>query len=129
MVKFLLAKQAFESHSAQTDVRDVLDQYRVGHSSILYRIKEIQSDLSLLVGKVQTNGRKMQESRTGLLERIQSFEKIQTDFDTKLDQNFGQLLALIENLSKTISDTNKQCSHCSSDDNTSLTTISSSVTN
>ena len=110
MIKFSLAKQAFESLRTQTDVRDVLEQYRIGHSSILYRIKEIQSDLSQIVGKVQTNGRRMHESRLGLSERMQSFERIQNNFDSKLDISIELLLAEIRRLSKT---DDKLCVRCS----------------
>ncbi|XP_054152682.1 potassium voltage-gated channel subfamily KQT member 5-like [Oppia nitens] len=95
MVQFLLAKQTFESHLQERDVRDVLEQYQTGHSSILYRIREIQSDLDVLVGKVQTNGKRMFESRAGLVDRIKRLETKHDELDEKLDRNFQLILAAI----------------------------------
>ncbi|CAG2171317.1 unnamed protein product, partial [Oppiella nova] len=95
MTKFMLAKRDFESHRQQTDIRDVLAQYQTGHSSILYRIKEIQSDLSLIVGKVHTNGAKMLESRTGLVDRIGRLERMHRELDRKLDVNFELILSTL----------------------------------
>ena len=91
----MLAKRDFESHRQQTDIRDVLAQYQTGHSSILYRIKEIQSDLSLIVGKVHTNGAKMLESRTGLVDRIGRLERMHRELDRKLDVNFELILSTL----------------------------------
>jgi potassium voltage-gated channel KQT-like subfamily protein len=89
MIKFLLAKQTFKSRLVQSDIKDVLEQYQIGHSSILYRIKEIQNDLDLLVGNVGHNSKRLQESKTSLISRIDKLEQINKDIDKKLDNQIA----------------------------------------
>jgi hypothetical protein len=85
----MLAKQTFKSRLAQSDIKDVLEQYRIGHSSILYRIKEIQNDLDSLVGNVGHNSKRMQESKINLISRIDRLEQINKDIEKKLDNQIA----------------------------------------
>ena len=86
MIKFLMAKQTFKSRLAQADIKDILEQYQIGHSNILYRIKEIQNDLDSLVENVGHNAKRMEESKTSLISR---FEQINKDIDKKLDNQIA----------------------------------------
>ncbi|CAG2113483.1 unnamed protein product, partial [Medioppia subpectinata] len=99
MVQFVLARQTWESLRQRPDIQDVLDQYQTGHSSLLYRIKEIQHDLNLIVGKVHTNGAKMVESKAGLIDRIERLERTHRDLDRKLDVNFELILSALNDRS------------------------------
>jgi hypothetical protein len=102
-----MAKQSFKSRLVQTDIKDVFEQYQIGHSSILYRIKEIQNDLDSLVENVEHNAKRMEESKTSLISRL---EQINKDIDKKLDNQIECIKNLIhfECLSNQSSnDTNK----------------------
>jgi len=91
MIKFMIAKQSFKSRLVSADIKDVLEQYQAGHSNVLYRIKDMQNDLDTLMGKVGTNAKKVQESRTSLMSRIDKIENMNKDIEERLDNQIEYL--------------------------------------
>ncbi|XP_013420009.1 potassium voltage-gated channel subfamily KQT member 1-like isoform X4 [Lingula anatina] len=85
-IKYFVARRKFKEALRPYDVKDVIEQYSVGHADMLGRIKTLQGRLDTILGKQGSKAKDVYESKFSLASRVVKIERQVDDIESKLDQ-------------------------------------------
>jgi hypothetical protein len=86
-VQFFIAKQRFKEYHQSGDIKELLEKYRNDQSIILHKIKEMQTDFNGLIGKVGSNSKRLNESKSSFLVNMTRIERKIENIEEKFDSH------------------------------------------
>lgn len=85
-IQYFVARRKFKEALRPYDIKDVLEQYSVGHADMLGRIKCLQSRHDQLLGKIGSKSKDVYDSKICLASRVVKIERKVDDIEEKLEQ-------------------------------------------
>merc|ERR1719154_388040 len=95
-MKYLVARRKFHELRKPYDVKDVMEQYNMGHLNLMQRIKELQRRLDYTLGKPTSFHKKGQRKPMNLASRLSRIENQNLRVNEKIEDIF-KVLSIIAN--------------------------------
>ncbi|CAG0900757.1 unnamed protein product [Darwinula stevensoni] len=91
-IKYYVARRIFREALKPFDIKDVIEQYSLGHTDLCNRVKHLHGRLDVILGRPGSKSKDVYESKQSLASRVVKIERQVDDLESKMDQFFEMYL-------------------------------------